>query len=147
MRTSSPEELPSMLHVVLFLLQLLLSSCQAVSRQHPPFTICMLLEFLSGITDVKAVSLDPDLSSWCKYWFCSAVVISTIIMSSCVLLLVSAAPLCKKTLSTVRSKPLACKHLSGITNAETLLLCLIDIVYLWESFPHLQSGSDYRTAL
>ena len=45
------------------------------------------------------------------------------IMSGLNLLLVSAAPLRKKPILTVGSKPLACRHMSGSTNAATLLLC------------------------
>ena len=83
----------------------------------------MLLGFPLGITGVKGVNLDPELSLWCKYCYCSAVVISTIIMSSLILLCISAAPPCNNPLSTIGSKPLACIHLSGSTKAGTLSLC------------------------
>ena len=49
-----------MLHAVLPVL----TASYLVSGQYPPSTILMLLTFLLGITGVKAVSLDPDLSSW-----------------------------------------------------------------------------------
>ncbi len=79
--------------------------------------IFMLLGFPLGIIGVKGVSLDPELSSWRRYCCCSAVVISTIIMSGLILLRVSSAPPCKP-LSTVGSKPLACKHLSVRVHAN-----------------------------
>ncbi len=94
-----------------------------VSEQYPPSTIFMLVGLPVGSTGVKGVSLDPELSSWRRYCCCSAVVISIIIMSALILLRVSAAPPCKKPLSTVGSRPLACRHLSGSTKAGTLLLC------------------------
>ena len=76
---------------------------------YPPSTIFMLLGFPLGISGVKGVSLAPELSSWRRYCCCSAVVISTIIMSGLILLRVSAPPPCKKPLSTVGFKPLACR--------------------------------------
>ena len=80
----------------------------------------MLLGFQLGVT---RVNLDPELSSCRKYCCCFAAVISLIIMSGLILLRVSAAPPGKKPLSTIGSKPLACKHLSGSTKAGTLVLC------------------------
>ena len=62
-------------------------------------------------------------------------------MSGLILLHVSAAPPCKKPLSTVGSKPLACNHLSASTKAGTLLLCM-PMSLSPQSFQHLQSDSD-----
>jgi len=61
--------------------------------------------------------------------------------SSCSLCL----PLCKKAFSTVGSKPLACKHLSGSTNAGTLAVQ----AYIFESFdlPYIYYNQVVTTTL
>jgi len=79
-----------------------------VSGQYPPSTGFMLLRVPLGITGVEGVSLESRVVIMTQKYCCSAAVISTIIMSGLILLRVSAAPLCEKSLRTVGSKPLAC---------------------------------------
>ena len=69
-------------------------------------------------------------------------------MSGLILLCVSAAPLCKKPLPTVGSKPLACKHLSWGTNAELSREDLAVHAHIFESF-HLSyiCNQDVTTKL
>ncbi len=57
-------------------------------------------------------------------------------MSGLILLRVAAPP-CKKPLSAVGSKPLACKHLSVSTKAKTLVLCT-PMSLIPSIFQHLQ---------
>ncbi len=91
------------------------------------------LECRWGIAGVEGVNVTPQVSSWQRCCCCSASVIPTIIMSaliSCLLCMSAAASSRNIFLETsptmtctLCDMPLNCRHLSGSTDAGTLLLC------------------------